>query len=66
VRLLVEQMPAVLWSTDRELRFTSSLGGGLAGLGLKPNQIIGVSLSDYFARPARIPSSLPSPPTGGR
>ena len=48
LRLLVEQMPAVLWSTDLDLRFTSSLGGGLAGLGLEPNQVVGLSLSEFF------------------
>src|SRR5205085_3591273 len=26
LRLLCDQLPAVLWTTDRELRFTSSLG----------------------------------------
>jgi len=30
LRLLVEQLPAVLWTTDRELRITSMLGAGLA------------------------------------
>ena len=29
-RVLVDQMPAVLWSTDAELRVTSLAGGGLA------------------------------------
>src|SRR3990170_1347760 len=36
LRVMVEQMPAVLWTTDAELRFTSSSGAGLAGLGLRP------------------------------
>jgi PAS domain S-box-containing protein len=48
LRLLVEQMPAVLWTTDRDLRFTSSTGAGLANLGLVPNQLRGVSLYEYF------------------
>ena len=41
LRLMVEQIPAVLWTTDRELRFTSSVGAALAGLGLKANQVVG-------------------------
>ena len=49
LRVLVEQLPAVLWTVDRNLRFTSALGLGLAQLGLKPNEIVGISLSDYFA-----------------
>src|SRR3990170_7260505 len=48
LRALVEQMPAVLWTTDTELRFTSSSGGGLAGLGLRPNQVLGFTLHEYF------------------
>lgn len=48
LRLLVEQMPAILWSTDENLRFTSSLGAGLSGLGLKPNEVVGVKLQDFF------------------
>ena len=49
LRVLVEQLPAVLWTIDRNLRFTSALGQGLAELGLKPNEIVGVSLAEYFA-----------------
>jgi two-component system, cell cycle sensor histidine kinase and response regulator CckA len=49
LRVLVEQLPAVLWTVDSDLRFTSALGLGLAQLGLKPNQLVGLSLSDYFA-----------------
>jgi two-component system, cell cycle sensor histidine kinase and response regulator CckA len=48
LRVLIEQLPAVLWTTDRDLRFTSSLGAGLIRLGLKPNQVVGMSLFDYF------------------
>jgi len=48
LRLMVEQLPAVLWTTDRDLKFTSSVGAGLAGLGLKPNEVVGKSLYEYF------------------
>ncbi|MDR7427080.1 MAG: PAS domain S-box protein [Armatimonadota bacterium] len=48
LRLLVEQLPAVVWTTDRELRFTASQGAGLARLGLRPNQVVGQSLREYF------------------
>lgn len=47
VRLMVEQMPAVLWSMDRDLHFTLSLGAGLAALGLRPNQIVGATLQEF-------------------
>src|SRR5579872_1220429 len=35
LRLLIEPVPAIVWTTDRELRFDSSLGGGLASFGLR-------------------------------
>jgi PAS domain S-box-containing protein len=47
LRLLVEQMPALLWTMDAELRFTSSSGAGLAALGLQPQHVVGRSLLDF-------------------
>lgn len=46
--LMIEKMPAVLWSTDRELRFTSSVGAGLEALHLRPNEIVGKSIFEFF------------------
>jgi two-component system cell cycle sensor histidine kinase/response regulator CckA len=48
LRVLIEQLPAVVWSIDTNLRFTSSLGAGLARLGLKPDEVVGMSLTEYF------------------
>jgi PAS domain S-box-containing protein len=48
LELLTEQVPAVLWSTDRDLRFTSSTGTGLAALGLQANEVVGTTLYEYF------------------
>ncbi len=48
LRVLVEQLPAVLWTIGMDMRFTSALGAGLTRLGLKPNQIVGMSLLEYF------------------
>lgn len=48
MRVIVEQLPAVLWTTDTELRFTSSVGAGLSRLGLKPQEVVGKSLFEYF------------------
>lgn len=48
LRVLVEQLPAILWTTDSELRFTSSVGAGLSRLGLKPQEVVGKSLYEYF------------------
>ena len=50
LRVLVEQLPAVLWTVDQNLRFTSCVGAGLARLGLKPNEIVGKSLFEYFEK----------------
>jgi two-component system cell cycle sensor histidine kinase/response regulator CckA len=48
LRVLVEQLPAVLWTVDRGLRFTSALGAGFARLKIKPAELVGMSLLDYF------------------
>jgi PAS domain S-box-containing protein len=47
LQVLIEQMPALLWTMDRELRFTSSSGAGMATLGLQPQDVIGRSLQDF-------------------
>jgi diguanylate cyclase len=48
LRLMMEQMPAALWTTDCELTVTSSVGSALAGLGLKANELVGTRLTDYL------------------
>jgi PAS domain S-box-containing protein len=36
LRILAEQMPAILWTTDCEVRLTSYAGGALASMGVEP------------------------------
>ena len=48
IDLLANQMPAVLWSTDRDLRITSSMGKALAAMGQRPDEVVGVTLFEYF------------------
>ncbi|HSD65768.1 MAG TPA: PAS domain S-box protein, partial [Vicinamibacteria bacterium] len=48
LRVAIQQVPAVLWTTDEDLRFTSSLGAGLTALGLAPNQVVGLSVEQYL------------------
>ena len=48
LRVIIEQLPSVLWTVDTELRITSALGAGLTRLKLKPNQLLGKTLFDYF------------------
>jgi PAS domain S-box-containing protein len=46
--VMIERMPAVLWTTDKELRYTSSMGAGLDSLGVKSGGLTGKTLSEYF------------------
>jgi PAS domain S-box-containing protein len=46
--MLIEQSPAIIWSTDTELHFRSLLGAGLAGLSLLPHQAVGMSLYTFL------------------
>jgi two-component system, cell cycle sensor histidine kinase and response regulator CckA len=46
--LLLGQIPAVLWTTDNELRVTSSGGAVRELLGSTPNSTIGTSLYEFF------------------
>jgi PAS domain S-box-containing protein len=48
LRLMIEQMPAIMWTTDRDLRFTSSQGTALQQLGLAPNETVGTTLHEFF------------------
>ncbi|MBX7186707.1 MAG: transporter substrate-binding domain-containing protein, partial [Vicinamibacteria bacterium] len=43
MRVVVEQMPAILWSTDRDLRLTSAAGLGLKTFGIDAEKIIGLT-----------------------
>lgn len=56
-RLLVQQLPAVIWTTDAELNFTSRAGAGLASLGIQPGQFEQQSVFDLFG--TRDPEFLP-------
>lgn len=47
-RLVLEQVPAIQWTVDPELRFTLSMGAGLGDLGLKPGQVVGLTLFDFL------------------
>ncbi|MFQ5674749.1 MAG: PAS domain S-box protein [bacterium] len=48
LRLITDQMPAVLWTLDSKLRFTSTTGAGLKTLGLKQEEVVGMSVFEYF------------------
>lgn len=46
--ILLDQIDLVFWTVDKKLTFTSSLGGGLKYLGLTNNQVVGITLYEYF------------------
>jgi PAS domain S-box-containing protein len=48
LRLLADQMPAIVWTTDLDLRFQASFGGGLAALGLKTDEVVGMDLFEFL------------------
>jgi PAS domain S-box-containing protein len=48
LQLVAEQIPGSLWTTDASLRFTSSYGDGLADIGLSPNQIVGMTVEEFY------------------
>lgn len=49
LRLILGQLPVNVWTTDRDLNITSSMGGGLGSVGLTADQLVGLNLSQYFA-----------------
>jgi PAS domain S-box-containing protein len=48
MRMLADRLPAIIWTTDCDMRFTSGFGAGLAALGLKPDQLRGLTPGQYF------------------
>ena len=48
LRLFTEQVPAILWSTDFQLKFTSAQGRGLEALGLRPDEVREMTLPQFF------------------
>jgi diguanylate cyclase (GGDEF)-like protein/PAS domain S-box-containing protein len=48
LRLLVEQMPVLLWTTDQSLRITSNWGSGLEHSDLHPGDLVGRTVSEYL------------------
>jgi PAS domain-containing protein len=48
LRILVNQVPALFWTTDADLVITSSLGAEFERLGIGPNQLVGTALTQLF------------------
>jgi PAS domain S-box-containing protein len=50
IDILLKQRQVLLWTTDRDLRFTSLIGCGIAQGGFTRNDMIGKSLFEHFRR----------------
>ncbi len=49
LRSMLDQLPALVWTTDRDLRFTSGVGRELASLGVPSSAtLMGVSIQEYL------------------
>jgi PAS domain S-box-containing protein len=46
--LAIAQLPAIVWTTDADLRFTASAGGGLGTLALAAGEVVGRTLGEFF------------------
>ncbi len=49
LRMLVDHIPAILWTTDRNLVITSCSGTRIRGLGLREEDINGQTIEDFFS-----------------
>ena len=52
LRLLLSQLPAIVWTTDREMVITSAAGAGLGSLGLVAEELVGTIVSETLATDA--------------
>jgi PAS domain S-box-containing protein len=47
-RSALGNLPGTAWAVDRDLRYTLSQGAGLSLIGLKPDQVVGMTLYEFF------------------
>jgi two-component system, cell cycle sensor histidine kinase and response regulator CckA len=58
LRVVTDQLPAILWTTDGNLRLTSAMGSGLARLGLSQGDLKSDFLPNYFNRDEKQPAVM--------
>jgi PAS domain S-box-containing protein len=60
LRLMLEQTPAIIWTTAGDLRFTFAAGANLAAIGLGPGAVVGRSLAEIVAQSEADSMTLPA------
>ncbi len=48
LRLVLQQIPCLIWTTDRRLRFTSTMGLGLPSMESNPREVVGQAMAAHF------------------
>src|SRR5258708_30964543 len=48
LRLVMDQLPMLLWTTDTDLRFTSNSGKGFQAVNLQSNQLVGQTVLEIL------------------
>jgi signal transduction histidine kinase/ActR/RegA family two-component response regulator len=46
---VTHQLPAIIWTTDRDLHISSAIGAGLESLGIDPARVVGLALAHVLA-----------------
>ncbi|WP_299468224.1 PAS domain S-box protein, partial [uncultured Gimesia sp.] len=47
LRIIMDQIPAILWTTDCHNKYTSLVGAGLNQLGIQPYETVGRAINDF-------------------
>jgi PAS domain S-box-containing protein len=58
LRLMLQQLPAFLWATDRELRVTSAMGREMEAFGEAPDEWVGRPIAEALAYSAHADAAL--------
>ncbi len=48
LRLILDQIPAAVWTTDRNLSILSASGAGLAAAGFRPEDLVGKTMAEFL------------------
>lgn len=51
MELILQQLPSILWTTDRDLKFTSMSGSGLSNISAAPSTTLGMTVQEVLQLP---------------